>query len=76
MGWLCEEFPGRLPSEMWAEKLRLPEGLLEEIIESRAYRRAYRANQVDPERWQTSPMRIAAMELEHELAQEVIDRRE
>lgn len=71
---LCEEFPGRLPTEIYAEQQRLPAGFLEEIIESRLFARAYFANQADPQRWQSSPMRIAAMELEHELAQEEMTR--
>ena len=34
---LCEEFPGRLPTEIWAERRRCPEGLLETIAEFRLY---------------------------------------
>ena len=37
---LCEAFPGRLPSEVVAEVERLPVGLLEEVLEARAYRHA------------------------------------
>jgi len=72
---LCEEFPGRLPTELLAEKGRLPDGLLEEIIASRSYARALAANQVDPKGWNSSPMRITANEIAFELAQEEIDGR-
>jgi hypothetical protein len=55
-----------------AERARLPDGLLEEIIESRSYARAVAANEVDPTGWNTSPMRTAAKDIEHELAAEEI----
>jgi hypothetical protein len=44
---LCEAFPGRFPTEVLAERDRLPEGFLEDLLEARAYERAfwiYRAN--------------------------------
>lgn len=72
VGRICEEFPALKPSEVFEEKARLPEGFLEEIIESRSYARAYSANQVDPNGWTRSPMRTAAMEIEHELAEHEI----
>lgn len=72
LGRLCDEFPGRLPTEIWAEKMRLPEGLLEEIIESRAYTRAWQANEVDPKGWASSPRRTMAKEIEMELAADEI----
>lgn len=34
---LCEEFPGRLPSEVLKEWERAPSGLLETILEMRAF---------------------------------------
>ena len=34
---LCEEFPGRLPSEILAEMDAAPVGLLETIVEMRAF---------------------------------------
>jgi hypothetical protein len=71
---MCEEFPGRLPTEIQAEQARLPVGFLEEIIESRSYARAHAANKVDPKGWNSSPMRIAAMEIEHDLAAEEVAR--
>jgi hypothetical protein len=37
---LCEEFPGRLPSEIWAEWRRLPEGFLFDLIEMRHFAKA------------------------------------
>jgi hypothetical protein len=55
-----------------AERARLPEGFLEEIVESRSFARAVQANQIDPKGWQSSPMRITAMECEHEMAEEEI----
>ena len=66
LGRLCEEFPGIAPSELLAERARLPEGLLEEIVESRAFARAVAANTIDLKGWSSSPMRIAAKELELE----------
>lgn len=56
-----------------AERARLPEGLLEEIIASRAYARAVAANQVDPKGWDQSELRTIAKEIEHELVAEEID---
>lgn len=45
---MCEEF-GRLPTEIMAERDRLPAGLLEEILEARAYGRAYAVYQQHPD---------------------------
>lgn len=55
---------------IWAERQRLPEGFLEEIVEARQFVEAYLANQADPKGWQNSEMRMLAMELEHDLALE------
>lgn len=70
---LCEEFPGKFPTEIMAEMDRLPVGMLEEIIESRAYARAHAANAADVPDWQASPMRTRAKEIEHELAEEELE---
>lgn len=40
LGRLCEEFPGKTPSEMYLEWLTAPAGLLEEIILYRSFQRA------------------------------------
>ena len=48
LGSLCDEFPGRLPTEILAERDRLPCGLLDEIIASRHYVRAYHAWHQNP----------------------------
>lgn len=40
MDLFCEAFPGRLPSEIWAETQRLPAGYLARLLEVRAYRKA------------------------------------
>jgi len=74
VGRLCEEFPALKPSDVLAERARLPEGFLEEIIESRAYARALATNQGDPDAngWRSSPIRTLAREIEHELAEEEI----
>jgi len=56
-----------------AERARLPDGFLEEIILSRYYGRAVAANQVDPKGWNNSQMRTTAMEIELELAKAEID---
>lgn len=37
-----------MPTEILAERDRLPEGMLEEILEARAYERAYAVYQQDP----------------------------
>jgi len=38
MASLCEAFPGRFPTEVWAEIERLPAGMLDDVLEARAYR--------------------------------------
>ena len=76
IGRLSEEFGGALPSVLHAELRRLPVGFLEQVIEYRAYARAHAANQVDPKGWNRSPMRTLAMQIEHALAAEEIDRAE
>lgn len=45
---LCDEFPGRLPTEILDERDRLPEGLLDEIVNTRQYVRAYHAWNANP----------------------------
>ena len=70
---MCFEwFPGRFPSEIQAERDRLPEGFMDEMIESFSYAKAFAANQADSKSWQSSPMRITAMEIEHAIAAEDI----
>lgn len=71
---LCEEFPGRLPTEIMAEMDRLPCGLLDEILESRSYGRAKAANVADPKGATSSEMRRLATVIEFELAQEELAR--
>ncbi len=39
---MCERFPGRLPSEIWREKQRFPDGFLDEVVEAMAYAGAKR----------------------------------
>lgn len=73
LGWLCSEFPGKLPSEVWAERDRLPEGMLEEIIESRNYARAYWTYKANPKA--TGDMVQRVRENDFALAQEAIDAR-
>lgn len=58
-----------------SERAHLPEGLLEEIVEARAYERAVAANANDPKTCDQSPLRRLAMDLTFELAQEEIARR-
>jgi hypothetical protein len=48
LGYLCDQFPGRLPTEILAERDRLPAGFLDEILDSRHYRRAYDAWNQNP----------------------------
>jgi hypothetical protein len=70
---LCFDwFPGRLPTEIRAEIERLPEGFVDEMIESYAYARAVSANHADPKGRQSSALRTAATEIEFELAEEEI----
>jgi hypothetical protein len=73
IGILCDEFHC-LPSQAWAELQRLPVGFLQQVIEYRRYAAAYAANQVDPKGWQQSEMRQLAMEIEHDLAVEEMQR--
>lgn len=40
MAGLCEAFPGRFPSEILRELRRLPAGVLEEVLEAKAYQQA------------------------------------
>jgi predicted lipid carrier protein YhbT len=40
MATLVDAFPGRFPSEILSELRRLPVGLLEEVLEAKAYRQA------------------------------------
>ena len=55
-----------------AEQDRLPAGFMDEMIESFSYARAMSANQADRKSWQSSPMRVAAMENEMALAEDEI----
>lgn len=68
---LCEEFPGRLPTEIWAEQQRLPDGFLEEIINSRNYGRAFHAFRANPKA--TGELVDLVKVIEFELVQEEID---
>jgi hypothetical protein len=47
IGRLCEEF-SCLPSAAWREWQRLPAGCLEQVIEYRAFARAYQVYQANP----------------------------
>jgi hypothetical protein len=58
---------------IWAERLRLPAGFLEQVIEYRAYAAAVAANESDPKGWTSTELRRLAKTIEHELAQEEID---
>jgi len=42
MALLMEVFPGRTPSEIAAEMRRQPVGYLDDVLEARAYVKAYR----------------------------------
>ena len=55
-----------------AEQDRLPAGFMDEMIESFSYARAMSANQADRKNWQSSPMRIAAMDNDMAIAEEEI----
>lgn len=67
---MCEEFPGTLPSALLAEIDRLPAGLLEEIVEARAYGRAYAVYQQNPTAGGELVQTVKAIDFE--LAQEAI----
>lgn len=54
---------------------RLPFGFLQQVIEYRRYVAAYYANQVDPNGWSQSAMRMLAQEIEMDLAAEELDGR-
>jgi hypothetical protein len=49
VGRLCDEFPGRLPSELLAEWQRLPAGFLDEVMEARAFVRTKTLLEAAPE---------------------------
>ncbi len=68
---LCEEFPGVLPSAILAERDCLPAGLLEEIIDSRNYARAYALYQQHPKA--TGALVQLVKETEFALRQEEFD---
>lgn len=72
LSWLCEEFPGRFPTEVMAERERLPYGLLEEVVAARYYGRAHAANAANAPGEEASPLRVLAKDIEHELAVEEI----
>lgn len=72
-GRLSEEFGGALPTVIWREQQRLPEGCLEQMIEYRAYAAAKAANDADPKGWQRSEMRTLAQQIEIALAEEDVD---
>lgn len=74
---LCEEFPGRLPTEIAEEIDRLPAGFLLQLIEARAYARVKDA--VDaadtPEARKRLPkdgLFALVVDIEHELVEEEI----
>lgn len=45
---MCQAFPGRFPTEVFAERDRLPEGFLEEVIEAGYYERAFEVHEHNP----------------------------
>jgi len=70
---MCEEFH-RLPSEILREQARAPAGLLEEILDVRAYTAAYFAVQAKDTPRGTTPttsaMEVLVREIEMDLAKE------
>jgi hypothetical protein len=60
IGWLSEEF-GRLPTEIEAERDRLPVGTLEQIIEYRRMAEAYFARKAATTHAQTARLRLTPM---------------
>lgn len=72
VGLLCEQFPGRLPRELLAERAALPEGFLDEVVQSLAYSRAVAANQANLPGLGDSRLRQIASAIEHEFAAEEI----
>lgn len=75
---MCEVF-GALPSEILREIDRAPVGLLDEIVEARAYMQAYASVQAqDAPRGMTPPtppMERLVRQIDAELAQEALDGR-
>lgn len=73
---LCEEF-GALPSQILREVAMAPSGLLEEIIETRAYIQAYVSVQAKdrPKGWEppTPAMEVLVRQIEADLAKEERD---
>lgn len=71
LGRLCEEFHC-LPSVAYREWLEAPAGLLETIIEYRAYRQAKAAFETSPKTAGDSPLVQLAKEITFDLVQEEI----
>jgi hypothetical protein len=72
IGFLCRRFPGRLPSEVLAERAALPEGFLDEVAQSLAYADAVAANDARLPGGEDSLLRQIAHDIELELAEEEI----
>lgn len=62
-----------MPSQAWDEMQRLPVGFLDEVILTRRYVEAYRANEANVPGWEQSELRSIAQHIKFELAQEEID---
>lgn len=72
VGFLCRRFPGRFPTEILAERDRLPDGFLDEVAQSIAYSDAVAANEARLPNGEESFLRQIAHDIELELAAEEI----
>jgi hypothetical protein len=69
---MCRRWPSRFPTEILAERARLPEGFLDEVAHSMAYADAVAANAANLPGCEDSRMRQIATVIELELAAEEI----
>jgi hypothetical protein len=80
MASLCEAFPGRFPTEIWREVLRLPAGLLDEVLEAKAYREAKAMTDAAEttearQRLPQTPLFALARTIEMALAREALEKK-
>lgn len=69
---MCEAF-SCLPSEIERERLRLPAGFLESVLETRAYERAHAAYEANPKAANKTGLLKLAEVITFELVQDDID---
>jgi hypothetical protein len=76
---LCDAFPGRFPTEILAEMSRLPVGMIDDMLEAKAYRQAKdmtdSADTADArKRLPKTPMFNLVKQIDMELAAEALEK--